>query len=317
MRLPQEDAAELESPGRIWELLAAHDVTPANAVIERSVVYTFQARWVDQWRKGRIFLAGDAAHLMPPFWGQGLCSGLRDAANLAWKLDLVLSGRSDDALLDTYTSERSAHVQHAVHISVALGNIICVTDPQEAAERDAAMLAAGADPARILAAGPPARLGPGVLQTLPDGTLPPGVGVATPHPRVQANGVTGLSDDVVGRGFLVAAVVDPRPLLSPAQRDLLERLGARVVHLVAAGAPPPTDPDVVVDVDGALLAQLAGCGAEAVIVRPDAYLFGAVTDARDLPALVDELRDLLQVAPELPVPPDLQVEQELQAEQEQ
>ena len=91
MRLPGETIEELDDEARAWELLAPWDVTPGNATLERHAVYRFQARWADRWRFGNVLLAGDAAHLMPPFAGQGMCSGLRDAANLAWKLDLVLA----------------------------------------------------------------------------------------------------------------------------------------------------------------------------------------------------------------------------------
>ena len=85
-----------------------------------------------------MLLAGDAAHQMPPFAGQGMCSGIRDAAALAWRLHLVLEARAHDALLDTYTSERRGHLQHAIALSVELGKVICITDEAAAAARDEA-----------------------------------------------------------------------------------------------------------------------------------------------------------------------------------
>ncbi len=88
MRLPSEEVADLNNEATAWRLLEPWRLDRTNATLERHAVYTFQARWVDDWRRGRIFLAGDAAHQMPPFAGQGMCSGIRDAANLAWKLDL-------------------------------------------------------------------------------------------------------------------------------------------------------------------------------------------------------------------------------------
>jgi len=92
-----------------------------------------QARWVDRWRTGRVLQAGDAAHLTPPFAGQGMRSCLRDAANLAWKLDLVLAGRAAPALLDAYEVERRDNVRAVTDLSMALGEVICVTDPDAAA----------------------------------------------------------------------------------------------------------------------------------------------------------------------------------------
>ena len=100
----------------------------------------------DQMRKGHVLLVGDAAHLTPPFLGQGLCSGLRDAANVAWKLDLVLRGLGGDRLLDTVELERQPQNEAVIRLAVELGKVLCQLDPQAAAERDAMLRAAGAPP---------------------------------------------------------------------------------------------------------------------------------------------------------------------------
>ena len=133
MKLPDESLDELHDEQRAWELLEPWDVHPGNARLERHAVYTFNARYAEAWRAGRVLIAGDAAHLMPPFAGQGLCSGLRDAANLAWKLDLALDGRAAPALLDSYESERMPSARAAIEFSIELGKVICVPDPAEAA----------------------------------------------------------------------------------------------------------------------------------------------------------------------------------------
>lgn len=111
---------ELNDERRAWDLLAPWDVTPANARLERHAVYTFQARAATEWQLDRILLAGDAAHLMPPFAGQGMCAGIRDAANLAWKLDLVLGDHADPGLLATYQQERLPSATAAIDFSISL-----------------------------------------------------------------------------------------------------------------------------------------------------------------------------------------------------
>ncbi len=142
MRLPSEEVADLNNEATAWRLLEPWRLDRTNATLERHAVYTFQARWVDDWRRGRIFLAGDAAHQMPPFAGQGMCSGIRDAANLAWKLDQWLRGTADERLLDTYASERIPQVRQVIEFSIELGKVICVPDRDQAAARDEAMIAA-------------------------------------------------------------------------------------------------------------------------------------------------------------------------------
>jgi len=143
MLLPGETADDVNQPGKIAEWMAPH-LGSVTATIERSAVYTFHGLITEQWRRGRLLLAGDAAHQMPPFLGQGMCSGIRDAVNLAWKLAAVCRG-ADECLLDTYQSERSPHVRRIVESAVGFGRIICTLDVDEAAGRDRMMLAARAE----------------------------------------------------------------------------------------------------------------------------------------------------------------------------
>lgn len=141
MLLPGEDPVAMQTPEAVAELTAGW--LPAGAAtVERSAVYTFHGLITTRWRSGRVLLAGDAAHQTPPFLGQGMCSGMRDAANLAWKLHAVLRG-ADEALLDTYQQEREPAVRSIVQAAVDFGRIICTLDPAQAAARDEAMLAAG------------------------------------------------------------------------------------------------------------------------------------------------------------------------------
>ena len=136
MALPGESIDQLNDETTAWRLLAPWDANPGNARLERHAVYRFQARWVTQWRRGRVLLAGDAAHQTPPFAGQGLCSGLRDAANLAWKLDLVLAGTSPDSLLDAYGTERAPNMEAVIDLAIEMGKMICACDPDEVRARD-------------------------------------------------------------------------------------------------------------------------------------------------------------------------------------
>ena len=92
MLLPGESPEQVEDREFVWELLARSGVGRDEVTLERHTIYTFRARWAERWREGRMLLAGDAAHLMPPFAGQGMCSGIRDALTLSWHLDLVLQG---------------------------------------------------------------------------------------------------------------------------------------------------------------------------------------------------------------------------------
>jgi 2-polyprenyl-6-methoxyphenol hydroxylase-like FAD-dependent oxidoreductase len=296
MRLPAETIEELNTEETAWRLLTPWDLTPQNATLERHTVYTFQARWADQWRNGRLLLAGDSAHLMPPFAGQGMCSGIRDALNLSWKLALVVKGLAPDSLLDTYASERSAHVQHAIGLSVELGNVICIADPDQAAARDAVMLKAGGRPDLALPPLPPEILGPGILHTGPGQVLVPPAGQLGSQRRVTtADGRTGRFDQVIGTGFVVAVAAeestDAGSLLPADQLTALEAIGAKLVLLAAPGAAVTGGGpwQIARDIDDHYLPELAAAGHAARVLRPDFYVFGTATQTADLPDLVADL----------------------------
>jgi hypothetical protein len=279
MCLPGERIEDLNSVATAWRLLAPWGVAPADAELERHAVYRFQARWVDAWRNGRLLLAGDAAHQMPPFAGQGMCSGLRDAANLAWKLDLVLAGRAPAALLDTYASERIPHVRATIDFSMALGKVICVPDAAEAAARDRAMVATAADGGSRPPI-PEPRLGPGVVLR-----GDPHAGTLFVQGRVARAGRTGLFDDVVGRGWTLLSRADD-PQLSPAAATTLAALGGTVVRIGSA-AP-------VRDVDGVYERWFASTGVDVVLQRPDSYVFGTAAGSGDTEELVGALARVLR-----------------------
>ena len=277
MRLPDETTDELDDPDRAWELLAPWDVTPANATLERHAVYRFQARWADQWRQGNVFLAGDAAHQMPPFAGQGMCSGLRDAANLAWKLDLVLAGRASSELLDVYQAERNDNVRAVIEFSMALGSVICISDPEEAAARDAAM--AEQDTGTPQAVPPLPGVTTGIVRA-----GDPVAGELFVQGRVRNGDTTARLDDVVGAGWRLVTM-DPgvgAALSTPLGQWFADCGGAVVII------------DAVDDVDGTYSTWFDEHDVVAVLQRPDFSLFGSAAGPADVEALVADLRSALE-----------------------
>jgi flavoprotein hydroxylase len=304
MRLPGESTAELNRDETAWRLLAPFGVTPDTATLLRSTTYIFQARWADRWRVGHVLLAGDAAHLMPPFAGQGMCSGIRDVVNLAWKLDLTLRGLAAESMLDSYTEERRTQATESILASVQLGRVICVTDPAAAAERDATVLAnrRGRPPTRPE---PAKSLSGGLLHRRPgtDATEPP-AGAVIPQGRVDRRGRTGLFDDVVGRGFVLLTTDDPHTALDEERLAFLSELDAHVVRLLPSGSASDdglVDVVDVVDVDDVYRPYLARFTATSLLIRPDHHVFGAA-HGPGVAALVDDLRDQLRAAGRRPVP---------------
>lgn len=256
MLMPGDVAEDMTRPESVWRLLAPW-LRPGDARIERGALYTFHSLVATRWRDRRLLIAGDAAHQTPPFLGQGMCAGVRDAANLAWKLARVARGHAPDALLDTYQSERAAHARVFIETAVRLGNIIQTTDPAVAAARDRRFLESGKE--EIANLSPP--LGPGFHA----GTAP--AGEVFPQPRLA----DGRRLDAAIGGYRFALLAEPA-LLDPA-------LGARCAASGIATVPA----------DGEAAARLAQTGARALLLRPDRYVYGGARDGAALRALLEPL----------------------------
>ena len=236
MLLPGETAEQVLDDDFITPLIEAWDCGPVR--IERKAVYRFHGLVAKDWRAGRVLLAGDAAHQMPPFAGQGMCSGLRDAANLAWKLRAVLHGEADEGLLDTYQAEREPHVRTYIELAIGMGRVVCTQDPALAAQRDAGMLVA---------------------------PMPP----AAPAPLASVAILTGAA----GAGTLFPQPISAERRLDDALGDgpwLITRAPRAETDLVITLQDPRLAP-FARDID----AWLDRHGASAVLVRPDRYVFGA------------------------------------------
>src|SRR5579863_5594976 len=220
MLMPQDDPSAITQPESIYEMLKPWSIDPAKSKIERAVVYTFHSALSTRWRRERLLLAGDAAHQMPPFLGQGMCSGLRDAANLAWKLRDVIAGNATDGLLDTYETERMEHVRAFIELAVELAGVIQTTDPERAQARDRDLIA---NPTMLRPITPP--LGRGL-----HGDEPAPAGTRAAQPRLADDT---LLDDRVGYRFAVLATPRFAGTLLPAKRHL--QSNADVVLVTATG----------------------------------------------------------------------------------
>jgi 2-polyprenyl-6-methoxyphenol hydroxylase-like FAD-dependent oxidoreductase len=284
MRRADVTVDELNRAEIAWKLMEPWGVTPKTARLERHAVYTFRGRWARDWRRGRIFLTGDAAHLMPPFLGQGMCSGLRDASALAWRLSLVESGRASGSILDSYGTERGAHVQEIIEEAVALGKVICELDPQRAAERDAGMRAELNDPEAVTVEPPHPRLGqPSITEAGDDNA-----GRLSIQARVEADGLVGLFDDVVsGAWQLIGLDAEPMVDVSAELRMWFEDLGGTATALTVDSG--------VRDIDGAYRAWFEAHGCSLLLARPDFYIYGTGA-AQDAMRLLGNLRSALGVA---------------------
>ncbi len=279
MLLPGEDDREMMQPEKVAELLAPWVEGVPHRLV-RAATYRFHGLVALEWQRDRVFLAGDAAHQTPPFFGQGMCHGMRDVANLAWKLELVLSGRADAALLTTYQPERDPHVRAVIGAAVAAGRYICELDPVKAAARDAEMRQRAATPGATAA---------DLIPPYRQGVVGDGGGPRFIQPRVtDAAGTAWLLDDVTGGGFVLLRGPGAGDIALP---PVLVGLGVKVCHIGRD----------LLDESGMLAAWFDRQGlspAASVLLRPDAYIFGLAADDTDLPDLAAQLATTLHMMKE-------------------
>lgn len=322
MMLEGERPDQAITPAHLWQLLAPW-LKPGQATIWRAAAYRFHALIARQWRSGRMLLAGDSAHQTPPFMGQGMCQGIRDAGNLAWKLAMVVRGQAPESLLDTYEAERAPHVEATTELARKLGVLISERDPQRARERDAALLASGGGQAPLIVR---QSMIPGLRAGLVASGQPL-AGAVFPQPWVvPVTGGPRMLDDLTGPAvrIVVSARASAADLASITRAASQAGWPVVVVHAAAPGAgaadapdayppppappppsPPPSPPhhaDVIAarEAQPVLLPWLREARCLGAVVRPDHYVYGAFRDAAGAIQLLHQLAQSITEAASQP-----------------
>jgi 3-(3-hydroxy-phenyl)propionate hydroxylase len=311
-----DDDTALTDPQRVLaELIAPRYGSGPPPRVLRSAVYLHHSRTAERFRAGRVFLAGDAAHLQPPFFGQGMNSGIRDATNLAWKLALVLQGSAGDGLLDTYDSERREHASTMVNFATRMGQMYSPHNHateriRAAAFRGAQKIPGARDYILQMKYKPMPRYVRGAVVPYTGTSKDVPLGRMFTQPAVEnADGDRILLDEALGSSFaLLGLHADPASGLSADATAWWRSLGARSVQVLAPRGAPGPDPGgrrkrpdrpgddwsaIVEDVDGAFRDWLLKRPADNVIVlRPDRYV-AAVCSLGDLERVTGRLRQTL------------------------
>ena len=297
--MPGETPEEFTDEARIREVMAPYADMGAFD-IWRSATYRFNARVGLEWRQGRVLLAGDAVHQTPPFLGQGLCAGIRDAANLAWKLVHIQRTGFNDGLLESYQAERRPHVGTLIQHAKDFGAIIGELDEARARQRDAELSAQ-------LESGQMETTRQGFIPGLEFGLIDPALadasaervaGTLMVQPRVlDTDGAAVLLDDLAPMEFLFITDSAKNQRWMDEVADIWSRISGRRMVISTDGPPEPARTEAgieyLADVEGSISRWCDRTGASAVIVRPDRYVYAAVASQADLTTKVTDLAEKL------------------------
>lgn len=269
------DRKAIVDPDKVWARVSDY-LTPEDADLIRVANYTFQSAIAEQWRRGRILLAGDAAHQMPPFLAQGMVSGIRDARNLAWKIEAVLGG-APDSLLDTFQEEREPHVRFITEKAIELGRVQTMRDKLQAEERDRTMMSAHA-----------ARQRPDKFSYPPlSGRIIANSGEIFPQGFVSNNSRSAMFDDIAGTSWQI--IVSQPSILRELPSTLRERFTTMGGHEVSFGITSMLEGAPLSDTGGVYTRWFANEECIAVIVRPDRYIYGTARSSDELSLLLENL----------------------------
>jgi 3-(3-hydroxy-phenyl)propionate hydroxylase len=268
----------------VQHLLATHEAAPGSRIV-RTVVYTFHARLAERWSEGRVYLAGDAAHLTPPFAGQGMNSGVRDAYNLAWKLAAVTRGTLGPGLLASYEPERRDHVWAMIEFALNIGRVMSPPNAFaawmiEQGFRALALYPKARDYIMQMKFKPPPRFAKGFI--VPDSESPRRtlVGRMFPQPRVRtADGGEARLDDVLGPGFaIVLRGARAEALVATLRAAPFAALKANIVVMRPEGdaRAAPAGATVVHDI-GPASPRVAELSDHIILLRPDRYVAACMT----------------------------------------
>ncbi len=289
-----ESADDAVRPENVWRRLNRPEGgTPDEFELVRVAAYKFRSLMAERWRVGRVLLAGDAAHQMPPFLAQGMCSGFRDAHNAAWKLDMVLRRKAPDDFLDTYVSEREPNSRATIVESMRVGLNVNERDPEKVRLRDEQLMRMQEeldrfpDKKQLIAFRVPGFKGGFIAR--PRASDIRAAGDVFPQARISWQGKDGLFDDVAGYGFaILARNGDAAAALSGSDRDFWTSLGGRILPMGGTG------PEVVQDLDGRYAQLMDECGCDVIVKRSDYYIFGGCRSVGGLPGLMQDMRDQLK-----------------------
>jgi 3-(3-hydroxy-phenyl)propionate hydroxylase len=288
MLLPGESPEEFLDKESVKDLLAPW-LSDISYRVARCTVYRFHALIAAKWRVDRVFLLGDAAHQTPPFFGQGLCHGIRDAANLSWKLRMVLDGVAPPSLLSSYQLERLPHVKRVVETSIHMGRFMCTLDPETARKRDAAMreqMQSAASPKMEIIP----KLAAGIIASNGGDDSPVGERFIQP-PMIDHHGKRRLLDDFTSRGFVLLATTDLSPDPTPASLRGQVKLDCFTIR--PSDWTIPKLANELLDCSGELLRWLESHRCRGVVIRPDGYVYGIFSTREEIVSLFAGLEQQL------------------------